>query len=579
MLKSRMILKILLGLFLAFGLIFSPLQNPTVVFSSQSMDDIAPSQEVAPEADRPVDVPVDNQQPPVDQPEPGADGSAIDPIHSEVAPETDTGPAEQVSTNEPDAPAATEAVGEDNVPVETALLAESNSEPTVEETQANVATQLPDETLSEVEPTVQEPPAAAGEEPSSPDEEQRTANSEWTSGQVVLRFNPVIPMEEQIARLTALGLEITASEPILGVLVVKVPTGLEEETVNTLSTLEGIQYVELDYTGSALDVTPNDPFFSNQGDMLAINAPGGWEYYTGSSGVIIAIIDSGVDLYHPDLAGKIIQGWDFVNNDDSAQDDFGHGTHVAGIAAAVGNNSTGIAGLDWSAKILPIKVLNSSGFGSALNISQGIIYAVDHGAKIINLSLGFTSNSALVADAVNYAYQHGVTIIASTGNSNGAVTYPAALPQVIAVGAVDNNGTRWASSNFGPEVDLVAPGVNIYSTNPSGYGTRTGTSMAAAHVSGLAALLEGMSSLTPDQVKTAMTSTSRDLGTAGWDALFGNGLIQVRDAILQLFNALFPVHREREESKEEMPTLQFLPTFTPTLTPTLTPTPSPTPIM
>jgi subtilisin family serine protease len=333
--------------------------------------------------------------------------------------------------------------------------------------------------------------------------------------------------------------------------------------------MDGIQYAEPVYLASALDVLPNDPGYMYQADMNAINAPGGWQYFTGSSNVIIAIVDSGVDMSNADLVGRLLPGWDFVNNDNDAQDDYGHGTHVTGIAAATGNNSTGMAGLDWAAKILPIKVLDNAGNGTYVNVALGIRYAVDHGANIINLSLGSTFNSPLIAEAIDYAYQHGVTVVASTGNTNSAVMYPAALPHVIAVGAVNNSGELWALSNHGAEVDLVAPGVGIFSSDIPNYRTRSGTSMAAAHVSGLASLLLGMTSLTPEQVESTMEETSRDLGAAGWDSLFGYGMIQIRDAILKLFNALFPV--VRAESHDAAPTAIPWPTMTPTPTPTSTP--------
>jgi hypothetical protein len=564
MTKSRTIFQALLGLFLALGLIFSPLQNTTVVFSAQLKDDTTPPQESVPETvvEEPAAEPPPEAQLPVEV------DSSPEPIYSETTSEPEVSPAEPVSTAEPDLPTPIVEPAGDVVLEATIIPGDSIMQPTVEETQITEPALSQVETNLVIQPTVQELAVVTNKsESSNTTEEPQTANSDWMSGQVVVHFNPSIPVNEQIARLTTQGLEITSSIIELGVLIVTVPAGLEQETVSAISLLDGIQYAEPVYKASALDVTPNDPGFENQGDMTAINAPGGWAYFTGSSNVIIAIIDTGVNSSQPDLAGKVLPGYNYVVDNNNSEDDNGHGTHVAGIAAAIGNNSTGIAGMDWSAKILPIKVLNSFGMGSALSVSQGIIYAVDHGAKIINLSLGFTTNPTLVANAVEYAYQHGVTVVASTGNTNGAVTYPAALPHVIAVGAVDNEGNRWSLSNYGPEIDLVAPGVDIYSTNRSGYGTRTGTSMAAAHVSGLAALLEGMYPLSPDQIKASMTNTSRDLGTTGWDAFFGNGMIQVKDALLQLFNTLFPIHRK--EPHEETPTIFPMPTITPTPTPSM----------
>ena len=146
--------------------------------------------------------------------------------------------------------------------------------------------------------------------------------------------------------------------------------------------------VEPDYPVQALDTFPNDPSFASQYALTAIHAPQGWDISTGSSSVTIAILDSGVDLNHLDLAGKILQGYDFVNNDNVPFDDYGHGTHVAGIAAALGNNGLGIAGVSWGARILPVKILDASGNGSYSNVATGIIWATDQGAQIINMSLG-----------------------------------------------------------------------------------------------------------------------------------------------------------------------------------------------
>jgi subtilisin family serine protease len=175
-----------------------------------------------------------------------------------------------------------------------------------------------------------------------------------------------------------------------------------------------------------------------------------------------------------------------------------------------------------------------------------------------------------VESAVNYAYQHGVTIVASSGNSGKSVTFPANLPHVISVGAVDETGEKAAYSNYGNGLDVVAPGNSIFSLTNTGFSYKTGTSMAAPQVSGLASLLKGISPMTPDQTESIIKSTSKDLGPSGWDIYFGNGLIQVRDAILRLLNGLRPSWKPEKPDKE--PTPVSYPTFIPTMTPTMTPT-------
>jgi len=210
---------------------------------------------------------------------------------------------------------------------------------------------------------------------------------------------------------------------------------------------------------------------------------------------------------------------------------------VAGIAAASGNNGVGIAGVSWGARIMPIKVLDSHGNGTYANVAMGISWAVDHGAQVINMSLGGTPASAVLQSAVTYARIHNVLMVAATGNSGSSfVLYPARYPEVMAVGASNLSNQPAGFSNHGPEVDVAAPGENIYSLWPGGYSTLTGTSMSAPHVSGLAAILFGYVS-SADSVRTIIDSTALDIGPAGWDQFSGAGLIQMDAALAQVVPA------------------------------------------
>ena len=299
-----------------------------------------------------------------------------------------------------------------------------------------------------------------------------------------------------------------------------------------------IVLAEPNYRLHATDTFPNDLYWGNQYGLTAIRAPQGWDQSTGSAAVTIAIIDTGVDLAHPDLAGKIVPGYDFVNNDAQAQDDNGHGTHVAGIAAASSNNGIGVAGVSWGARIMPIKVLNASANGSFANAAAGIIWATDHGAQIINLSMGAYADSAIFHDAIDYAYNHGVMLVAASGNSgSNFVLYPARYANVMAVGATDSANALAPFSNYGAEIDVVAPGVDIFSTWLGGnYQNDSGTSMSAPYVSGLAAILRGIpGSGSPANLAWAMKSTALDLGAAGRDDYYGDGLIQMDAAIALLW--------------------------------------------
>ncbi|MCP4141849.1 MAG: S8 family serine peptidase, partial [Chloroflexi bacterium] len=205
------------------------------------------------------------------------------------------------------------------------------------------------------------------------------------------------------------------------------------------------------------------------------------------------------------------------------------------IAAAASNNAAGVAGTSWGARIMPVKVLNASKSGTFANAAAGIIWATDHGAHIINLSLGGNSHSAIFQNAIDYAYGNGVVIVAASGNAgNGFILYPARYANVIAVGATNAGNNRAAFSNYGAELDLVAPGDAIYSTGINTYFYDSGTSMSAPYVSGLAAILRGIpGSGSPANIAWAMKITALDLGIAGRDDLYGSGLIQM-DAAIQL---------------------------------------------
>ncbi|WP_235427239.1 S8 family peptidase [Cohnella kolymensis] len=216
------------------------------------------------------------------------------------------------------------------------------------------------------------------------------------------------------------------------------------------------------------------------------------------------------------------------------EDDVGHGTHVAGIIAAEVNNNEGVAGMTWYTKIMPVKVLDSSGSGSTYSVSQGIIWAVDHGAHIINMSLGNYAQASFLHDALKYAHDRGVILIAASGNDNtDRPGYPAAYPEVLGVAATDPNGVRAEYSNYGDYIDVAAPGTSIPSTYPgSRYAALSGTSMACPHVAALASLVKAANpNLGNDEVLDLLRKTAKDLGPAGKDNNFGYGEIDVRAAL------------------------------------------------
>ncbi len=277
---------------------------------------------------------------------------------------------------------------------------------------------------------------------------------------------------------------------------------------------------------------PDDPRYGEQWHLPSISAPAAWDATTGSASVTIAIIDTGVDYTHPDLAGRCVAGYNYVARNGDPMDDHGHGTHVAGIAAATGNNSTGVAGMDWKARIMPLKVLDSKGTGYESDVAEAMRYAADHGAKVINLSLGSSDYSYALQEGVDYAYRKGVTVVVASGNKGSDVYYPGACEHAIAVGALDSRDNLASFSNRGPAQDVTAPGVSILSTVPGGYGRMSGTSMASPLVAGCAALvLAKYPAYTPSQVEKAIKDGAVDLGSTGFDTSYGFGKVDAASAL------------------------------------------------
>ncbi len=272
--------------------------------------------------------------------------------------------------------------------------------------------------------------------------------------------------------------------------VLKVPAGQAGEVLAELKADESVEHAELDAIMTA-NAVPNDPAYSSQWHLPKINAPQAWDYTKGSTSSKIAIIDTGVDLDHPDLVAKIVPGYDFVNGDSIADDDNGHGTHVAGIAAASTNNSIDGAGVDWNAKIMPIKVLNAAGSGYTSDIISGVNWAVTNGAQIISLSLGGSSASTAFQTAIDNAWSAGAFIVAAAGGSASTTkNYPAAYNHVFSVAATDSADNKASFTTYGTWVDIAAPGTSILSTKMGGgMTTMSGASMSTPMVAGAAGLV------------------------------------------------------------------------------------------
>ncbi len=359
---------------------------------------------------------------------------------------------------------------------------------------------------------------------------------------LLIRFQPETTPAERAAVLTTLAMRPVRWLPQADVMQVAPTRG---NGVIASAALEAvapyIAYIEADVTVHG-DLTPNDVAFTAPAQVYGqtiVEAPHAWDLSIGSTDAIIAILDSGINRAHPEFANRVLGGYDFINDDDDPDDDHGHGTHVAGIAAAAINNEQGSAGICPQCMILPVKVLDSGNKGTWGSVAAGIYYAVDQGARVINLSLGATVSSRTLEDAIAYAEAHDVLVVASAGNAASTTPYyPAALPYVIAVGATNDSDEHWVLSNTGEHLDLTAPGYRIFSTyndlqQNGGYAFMSGTSMATPFVTGLVGLLASFApSLTGAEIRDIMTSTADDLGEPGKDSLYGYGRVNVYQALV-----------------------------------------------
>jgi subtilisin family serine protease len=342
-----------------------------------------------------------------------------------------------------------------------------------------------------------------------------------------------------------------------------------------------VEYAEADQR-YAVNLVPNDPYFSSIGSwgqtyadlygIKKINAPTAWDT-TAGSGVVVAIVDTGLDVHHPDIAANVwtntaeipgngidddgngfvddVHGWDFIGAsyasptpDNDPADLYGHGTHVAGTIAGVGNNNRGVIGVAWGAKVMPVRGLDNDGYGDDVSLSQAIQYAAANGADVMNNSWGGGGPSQTITDAMQYAYDLGVVIVAAAGNSSmdASQFFPAQLPTVITVASLSPSDTLSYFSNYGSKIDVAAPGEDILSLRASGtsmgtpvgtdYTRASGTSMATPHVAGVAALvLAQHPEYTNEQVRQVLRTSATDVEAAGYDLKAGYGRVDAAAAL------------------------------------------------
>jgi subtilisin family serine protease len=353
--------------------------------------------------------------------------------------------------------------------------------------------------------------------------------------------------------------------------------------ISNYSSLENVEDIGVDLI-VRIQKVPNDEYYPRMWNLRAIKMEEAWDKTEGSSNIIVAVLDTGADYNHPDLKDHLISGYNFVRNSDNPQDNHGHGTHVSGTIGALTNNSIGIAGINWDVKIMPLKVLSAGGSGNYSAISSAIKYAANHGANVINMSLGGPGRcggsvaSQTYQEAINYARNKGVVIVVAAGNDhiNAGWFTPASCSGVITVGAVGPDDSRAFYSNFGGVVDIAAPGGSVGSNACArdssncilslhlggGYTNMAGTSMASPHVAGAAALiLAANPSLTPDRVEEILKSSADPITT---DKPIGNRM-----------NVEAALEEAAGEGGDVSPSVTGEPTEEPTSRPTNRPTETP----
>ena len=388
----------------------------------------------------------------------------------------------------------------------------------------------------------------------SSSEEISLSEPEYKKGELIIQMMPFAAAGAKVNVANALGGEIIGEIKELQRLLISVP-GDALDNMAKAEKLPEVISVQPNYIYQTHDKIPNDPHFSYQWHYPLIRLPQAWEKTSGSGSINIAVLDTGVDGNHPDLV-NIVQGYNFIDDNEDPMDYHGHGTHVAGTIGAATDNNRGVSGVMWQSNIVPVKVLGDSGQGTTYGVARGILYAADllqtprnpNPAHVINMSLGGAPpHDDTMENAVKRAREKGTILVASAGNSNESqLGYPAALKDVISVGAVAYSSSgpppRASYSNYGEDLDIVAPGggygSGVLSTYFSGtgsnktyeYGYMSGTSMAAPHVSGVIGLMLGVG-ISEREIRETLHKTAMDLGEEGFDPKFGHGLVNANWAV------------------------------------------------
>jgi len=362
----------------------------------------------------------------------------------------------------------------------------------------------------------------------------QAGSKKFVPGELLIQVKPGVTKGDVDKLLNSHGAATAGEIESIKTRRITVPEHALEQVKKALSKNPNIHFVEENFIAEA-GYVPNDERYPSQWHLPKISAPGAWDLATGSPSVPIAIIDSGVDPTHPDLTDNLIAGYNFLDNNTDTQDVLGHGTAVAGSASTMTDNITGVAGVAWDSPIMPLVVLNANDSATYYDIARAINYAADQGVRIMNISIGGSSYSSTLQNAVDYAWNKGAIIFACAHNySTDTPYYPAACANVVAVSATTSSDTLASFSNYGDWIDISAPGANILTTTRGGgYGNWNGTSFSSPITAGVAALiLSANPSLTNAQVVDILTQSADDLGSTGFDNYFGYGRINALESIL-----------------------------------------------